>query len=113
MGLGNFLALWWDRADLANAGWHCSSCFATMDELLTKMKSFSHAGLNREEYRDRKRIAERVREGRDLWDREGETFERIEGNKDVPGFLLENEARFGYVLDRDGRRAGFRDYDGE
>lgn len=113
MGLGFFLGLWWDRADLGDAAWHCSSCFATMGELLTKMKSFSHSGLNREEYRDRRRIAERVREGRDLWDREGEVFERVEGNEDVPGFLLENRERFGYVLDRDGRSAGFRDYDGE
>ncbi|KAK0746185.1 glycosyltransferase family 17 protein [Schizothecium vesticola] len=113
MGLGFFLGLWWDRAELADAAWHCSSCFATMGELLTKMKSFSHSGLNREEYRDRRRIAERVREGRDLWDREGEVFERIERNEDVPGFLLENKERFGYVLDRDGRSAGFKDYDGE
>ncbi|KAK1832859.1 glycosyltransferase [Podospora conica] len=113
MGLGFFLRLWWDRAELANAAWHCSSCFKTMGELLTKMKSFSHSGLNREEYRDRGRIAERVREGRDLWDREGEVFLRIEGNTDVPGFLLENKERFGYVLNRDGRSAGFSDYDGD
>ncbi|KAM7208080.1 Glycosyl transferase [Naviculisporaceae sp. PSN 640] len=113
MGLGFPLTKWWDSADLAQAAWHCSSCFGTIEEMLTKMKSFSHEWMNGREYRDRRRIADRIRKGRDLWDREGQVFDRVENNTDVPGFLLheENRGRFRYVLDRDGPEAGFLDYD--
>ncbi|KAL2020704.1 hypothetical protein VTK56DRAFT_8004 [Thermocarpiscus australiensis] len=100
----------WEKGDLRNASWHCSSCFATMGELLTKMASFSHRSMNAEPFRDRRRIADRVRSGRDLWDREGEVFDRVEDNRDVPSFLLDNKERFGYLLNRDGPSAGFTDY---
>lgn len=101
----------WEKADLWNASWHCSSCFETMDELLTKMKSFSHRSMNAEQYRDRRRIADRIRNGKDLWDRKGEEYDRIENNLDVPSFLLENRERFRYLLNRDGPTAGFTDYE--
>ncbi|KAL2255479.1 hypothetical protein VTK26DRAFT_3269 [Humicola hyalothermophila] len=101
----------WEKADLWNASWHCSSCFRTMDELLTKMASFAHTSMNAERFRDRKRIADRVRRGKDLWDRPGEVYDRIEGNTDVPKFLLENSERFAYMLNRDGPSAGFEDYE--
>ncbi|KAK3310624.1 glycosyltransferase family 17 protein [Chaetomium strumarium] len=99
----------WEKGELANASWHCSSCFATTSEFLGKMASFSHTWMNKEEYRDRNRILDRVRNGKDLWDREGEVYDRVEDNQDVPSFLLENQERFAYMLDRDGRNAGFED----
>ncbi|KAL2154416.1 hypothetical protein VTH82DRAFT_3092 [Thermothelomyces myriococcoides] len=99
----------WEKGGLANASWHCSSCFQTVGELLTKMASFSHTGLNAEKYRDRQRIVDHVRRGLDLWDRKGQIFDRVEGNTDVPPFLLENRERFKYMLDRDGPTAGFTD----
>lgn len=107
-----------EKQDFWNASWHCSSCFETMEELLTKMKSFAHTSMNAEKFRDKKRIADRVRRGKDLWDREGEEYERVEGNMDVPGFLLlegegNSKERFRYLLDRDGPTAGFRDYNEE
>lgn len=46
--------------------------FEKIEDMLTKMSSFSHTGLNKEEFRDRTRIVDRVRKGMDLWDREGE-----------------------------------------
>ncbi|KAJ9631093.1 hypothetical protein H2203_001624 [Taxawa tesnikishii (nom. ined.)] len=36
------LRRWWDRGTLWNAGWRCSSCFATVAEMRSKMHSFSH-----------------------------------------------------------------------
>jgi beta-1,4-mannosyl-glycoprotein beta-1,4-N-acetylglucosaminyltransferase len=109
---GNRLVGWWDKADLWNAGWHCSSCFATVEDMLNKMKSFSHTSLNDEKFRDRTRIVDRVRKGLDLWDREGEIYERRDNNGDIPEFLKgETERkRFGYLLNRDGSNAGFTDY---
>ncbi|KAK0729105.1 glycosyltransferase family 17-domain-containing protein [Apiosordaria backusii] len=105
-----------ERETLRNAAWHCSSCFETMEEMLVKMKSFAHVSMNQEGFRDKKRMVERVREGRDLWDRPGEEYERVEGNEDLPGLLLMDggqRERFGYLLDRDGEGAGFRDWEGE
>jgi beta-1,4-mannosyl-glycoprotein beta-1,4-N-acetylglucosaminyltransferase len=76
-----------ESGDLWDAGWHCSSCFATIEELLTKMASFSHVSFNQEYFRDKDRIAEHIREGKDIWDRKGQTFERIDNNQDVPHFF--------------------------
>ncbi|KAG0648093.1 hypothetical protein D0Z07_5631 [Hyphodiscus hymeniophilus] len=106
---GNKIAAWWNKADLWNAGWHCSSCFKTVEDMLDKMASFSHTGLNQEIFRDKVRIVDRVRKGKDLWDREGEVYERIEGNNDVPEFVKNERQRFGYLLNRDGPNGGFED----
>lgn len=108
---GNRIAAWWDKADLWNAGWHCSSCFKTVEDLLNKMSSFSHTGLNQDVFRDKMRIVDRVRKGKDLWDREGNVYQRIEGNTDIPELLTwqKERERFGYLLDRDGPNAGFTD----
>lgn len=106
---GNRIVAWWDKADLWNAGWHCSSCFKTVEDMLNKMASFSHTALNQEVFRARMRIVDRVRKGKDLWDREGEVYERIEGNSDIPELVKRERERFGYLLDRDGPNAGFAD----
>ncbi|TAQ85302.1 hypothetical protein B7494_g6364 [Chlorociboria aeruginascens] len=110
---GSWKILMWlrkDKEELFNAGWHCSSCFGTLEDVLGKMSSFSHVSLNAEQFRDRTRIVDRVRKGLDLWDREGETYERIYGNEDVPEFLKENKERFPYLFDREASNAGFSDY---
>ncbi|KAI1339641.1 glycosyltransferase family 17 protein [Xylariaceae sp. FL0016] len=99
-----------EKGDLWSAGWHCSTCFSSINEVLTKLSSFSHVGLNQEVFRDRQRIADRVRNGKDLWDREGEEYERQEDNRDLPPLLLKEPDRFSYLLDRDGPTAGFSDY---
>ncbi|KAI5864971.1 glycosyltransferase family 17 protein [Durotheca rogersii] len=99
-----------EKGELWNAGWHCSTCFSTVSEVLTKLASFSHIWLNQEAYRDRDRIADRVRGGKDLWDREGQEYERIENNSDIPTALLGHPDKFSYLLNRDGPTAGFSDY---
>lgn len=103
---------WLDRATLWNAGWHCSSCFATVAEMHTKMHSFSHQGWNTAENRDSRTLIERVRHGLDLFGRADELYDRIEDNKDVPTYITaqyEQKGRFKYLLDRDGEDAGFYD----
>jgi beta-1,4-mannosyl-glycoprotein beta-1,4-N-acetylglucosaminyltransferase len=99
-----------EKADLWNAAWHCSSCFSTIQEMLTKMSSFSHVELNKPEFRDKKTIVDRVRKGKDLWMRRGEKYDRVENNKDIPRYLKGNRGKFEYMLDRDGENAGFVDY---
>ncbi|KAK6064925.1 glycosyltransferase family 17 protein [Seiridium cupressi] len=99
-----------ETADLWDSGWHCSSCFSTIEELLTKMSSFSHQWMNQEVYRDRDRIAEHIRMGKDIWDRKSEHYDRIENNQDIPSILLDQQDKFSYLLNRDGPSAGFKDY---
>jgi beta-1,4-mannosyl-glycoprotein beta-1,4-N-acetylglucosaminyltransferase len=101
-----------DKADLWNAAWHCSSCFRTLEEMINKITSFSHQGWNRPEFRDRAGIVRRVRKGLDLFDREGQIYDRIDRNTDIPEYLkgVQERERFLYLLDRDGENAGFRDY---
>ncbi|KAF2716012.1 glycosyltransferase family 17 protein [Polychaeton citri CBS 116435] len=99
----------WEKAELADAGWHCSSCFATIKQMVSKMESFSHQSLNTAENRDPKNITERVRNGLDLFGRVGENYIRTDNNNDIPKYILDNREEFGYMLNRDGRNAGFLD----
>lgn len=55
---------------LLNAGWHCSSCFATITETRTKLHSFSHQHWDTAENRNSNVMMKGVREGRDLYGRE-------------------------------------------
>ena len=100
---------WWEKAELWEAAWHCSSCFATLDEMRKKMESFSHVGWNTESNRETSNLVHRVRNGLDLFGRETEVYDRVEGNRDVPGYILEHKDKFGYLVDRDGANAGFVD----
>ncbi|EPE04734.1 glycosyl transferase family 17 protein [Ophiostoma piceae UAMH 11346] len=99
-----------DKAEMPNAGWHCSSCYATMAELMHKLESVSHTWMNQDYFRNPERAAHHVRLGLDLWDRESEVYDRIDGNKDLPQYLLTQPERFRYLLNRDGNSAGFSDY---
>ncbi|PQE04091.1 glycosyltransferase family 17 protein [Rutstroemia sp. NJR-2017a BVV2] len=101
---------YFEKADLANASWHCSSCFPTVAEMLNKMASFSHTRMNKEVFRNQDRMVDRVKKGLDLWDRKGEEYEILAENRDVPSWVAENKERFGYLLDRQGEDAGFVDY---
>jgi len=94
---------------LFNAGWHCSYCFDTVAEMVTKIKSFSHTEMNKEEFTDVRKIVGRVRAGKDMFDRGREVFDRIEDNPDIPAFLLKNQKKYGYMLDRDSPTANFKD----
>ena len=77
-GFAPFASLkrWWDRGTLWDAGWHCSSCFSTIGEFQTKMNSFSHQGWNTEENQNARTICERVRSGQELFEREGEVYDK-------------------------------------
>jgi len=104
-----WLRRWWETVEIWNAGWHCSTCFEHIEEVLGKMGSFSHTSLNQEGFRDRQRIVDRVRNGKDLWDRKGEEFDWVDQNEDLPEILKGDRERWRYLLDRDGENAGFVD----
>lgn len=100
-----------DKETMYHASWHCSYCFATIAEFVTKVKSFSHKELNNEKNTDPKEIVAKVRGGVDLYERKEEHYDRVENNRDVPDWLERNRGEWGYIFDRDGADAGFRDWE--
>lgn len=86
----NKVTLEWDKADLWNSSWHCSTCFSTLEETITKMDSFSHQGWNKPEFHAREHVVNCVRNGLDLFNRAGEFYDKISGrNWDIPRYLVE------------------------
>ncbi len=94
-----------------NAAWHCSYCFGSFAEMVNKVKSFSHAELDRPEFKDPKKILERVRFGMDFYDRSDSHFDRFDNNLDVPDYLLAHKDKYAFTLDRDPQNGNFIDYD--
>lgn len=96
-------------AELYNAGWHCSSCLASLQDMVNKITSFSHSEFNRPEFIDRSKILQRVRHGRDPYNRSTKIYDRIDRNPDIPQYLLEHAEDFSYLIDRDPPNANFQD----
>jgi beta-1,4-mannosyl-glycoprotein beta-1,4-N-acetylglucosaminyltransferase len=107
---GNIIQIQLDKADLWNAAWHCSFCFATLEGMINKISSFSHTRLNRPEFRDPEEVVRRVRNGLDLFDRKDQYYDRVELNADIPKYMETHKEQFSYILDRDPPNANFRDY---
>jgi len=101
-----------DKADLWNASWHCSSCYATIEEMTRKLASFSHTNWNLPEFREPSRLVQVVRNGQDLYDNESEKYDRVESNPDIPEYIRAHKEKFAYMIDRDPANANFRDYPG-
>ena len=98
-------------AELYNAAWHCSSCLPSLHDMVNKITSFSHKGWNQPFFTQQERLLQIVRQGLDLFDREGEIYDRIDNNPDVPHYLKKKEVkeRFAYMLDRDPPDGNFQD----
>lgn len=98
------------RVQLPNAAWHCTTCFSTVAELVQKIDSFSHQEFNKPEFKDANAIVDRVRNGKDVFDREY-PYERLEQQQlDAPEYLLQHRRKFAYLVDRDPPNANFWDY---
>lgn len=95
--------------EIFNAGWHCSSCLARLDDMVNKVTSFSHQEFNTPEFTNSSKILQRVRDGLDPYNRTGKIYDRIDNNPDVPTYLLKNSEQFAYLLDRDPPDANFKD----
>lgn len=98
-----------DKADMWNASWHCSSCFSTIEEFRTKIKSYSHTEHNSDQYQDRTWIVDHVRTGKDMWERPGEEYEHLSGNTDLPPYIFDNLDKYSYMVNRSRENAGFLD----
>ncbi|RWV88468.1 hypothetical protein GW17_00049440 [Ensete ventricosum] len=96
---------------LADAGWHCSFCFRTMEEFVFKMTAYSHADrVRRLSFLDHSRIQKIICEGRDLFDMLPEEYSfqelikkmgpipRSASAVHLPSYLLENADKFRFLL---------------
>ena len=99
--------------DLNNASWHCSSCLSTVAKMQHKIESFSHTEYDHARFKDPAQIVRRVRNGLDLFDREGQDYDKIENNQDLPTFLRVHPDKFPWIVDRDPPNANFVDFEGE
>ncbi|GKT41326.1 uncharacterized protein ColSpa_01507 [Colletotrichum spaethianum] len=91
-------------------GWHCSYCFSTVEEMAQKINSFSHAELNKPEFKDPDWIVTVSRRGLDIFGRGDANYDRIDENLDVPHYVRHNRDKFNFLLDRDPPNGNFRDY---
>lgn len=95
---------------LADAGWHCSFCFRTIDEFVAKMRGYSHADrVTDDALLDPNRIQRVICEGSDIFGMLPEAYRWKDlialMDKDptpsavhLPKYLLENSDRFRYLL---------------
>lgn len=59
-----------DSGSVRDAGWHCSSCFRTYDQFVSKIRGFSHVEYGSDpRYYSREHIRNVVRNSLDLFDR--------------------------------------------
>lgn len=97
----------WDK--IFNAGWHCSYCFGNLKDMINKVQSFSHSEFNKPEFKDPKKILDRVRFGMDFFDRDDSHFDRYDNNPDIPDFLKANKDKYAFTMDRDPPNGNFKD----
>jgi len=96
---------------LANAGWHCTFCFRTLQEFVFKMRAYSHADrVRRASFLDYSRIQKIICSGDDLFDMLPEEFSFRELIKKMgpipksasavhlPSYLIQNADRFRFLL---------------
>ncbi|KAF9268684.1 glycosyltransferase family 17 protein [Marasmius fiardii PR-910] len=96
---------------LADAGWHCSFCFRTINEFVVKMTGFSHHDRvgGRTELLDPSQIQQRICDGSNIFGMLPEAYTYLDLFKQlylrpqttmvgVPRFLIENAERFKFLL---------------
>ncbi|KAJ7643943.1 glycosyltransferase family 17 protein [Roridomyces roridus] len=96
---------------LSDAGWHCSYCFRTLPEYITKMQGFSHADriAGRIDLLEPKRIQDTICKGKDIFGMLPEAYnyldlfsqmslEPLTTAVGLPLFLIENAERFKFLL---------------
>jgi beta-1,4-mannosyl-glycoprotein beta-1,4-N-acetylglucosaminyltransferase len=92
-----------------NAGWHCSNCFSSIEQMRNKILNYGHTELFQQRFLAKSWIVESFRTGRDIFDRNSEVY--VFGDADdVPAYVRSQPNRFGYLLDRRGPTAGFQDF---
>jgi len=80
-----------------NAGWHFS-WLGSVDRIVNKIATFSHAEYDTPYYKDRKRIEQRLRDGKDLFDRPGLDGVFVEVDDTYPETITKNLSKFSHLI---------------
>ncbi|KAG0042403.1 hypothetical protein BGZ83_000500 [Gryganskiella cystojenkinii] len=97
-----------------NSCFHCSWCFSTITQVISKVEAYSHFEHNQDRYKTRQWILDAVKEGRDLFERDLDKFVYVENNEDLPAYVSDHRKEFSYMLQRHNMtNAGFLDVNPE
>jgi hypothetical protein len=78
-------------------GWHFSY-MGDVDKIKLKINSFAHQDMNLPEYTDKNKLAQRIAEGKDLFNR-SYGFEIVDLNKETfPEYLIDNQSKFSHLI---------------
>lgn len=83
-----------------NGGWHCSYCFAHVEDFVNKLKTFSHTELDQPEYTSHENVVKSVRDGIDIYHRYGYNLFRNTKQLHTPPFIQQQATCFMYLVDR-------------
>tara|TARA_B100000029_G_scaffold435899_1_gene450189 strand:+ start:562 stop:1377 length:816 start_codon:yes stop_codon:yes gene_type:complete len=75
-----------------DGGWHFSFLKKPKD-IASKIKSYSHQEFNKDDFTDEKKIAERIKNEQDLFNRNIK-YKKIEIDESFPKYILENKEKF-------------------
>ena len=75
-----------------DGGWHFSF-LKEPERISKKIKSYSHSEYNKIEFTDEKKIAERIRNKKDIFDRNFK-YEKINLDNTFPSYILENKDKY-------------------
>ena len=77
---------------LIDGGWHFND-LKKPEELLKKIQSYAHQEYNNKKFNDISKINERVRNNKDLYDRDY-NFEIVKIDNNYPKFIQDNKLRY-------------------
>ena len=85
--------------NLSNGGWHFT-WMGSVDDMVLKLESFSHQELNTEYYKNKDLILEKIRSGKDLFDR-GNTYQLVTLDADFPAYIAKHKDEYAdWILDK-------------
>ena len=77
---------------ISNGGWHFND-LKNPEDISKKIKSYAHQEFNTEEFRDLKKINERIKLNKDLYDR-NYVFKVIKFDETFPEYILNNKDKY-------------------
>ena len=91
----------YDSKCLKNGGWHCSWCFKSVQEYVTKLESFSHTEMDRPEFKVETSIVRKILTGQDFFGRSEPFYMIPEWLQDKPSWLsLSNPSHLRFMMNR-------------
>lgn len=82
---------------IKSGGWHFSY-LGGVEKIKAKIESFAHSEFNTEKYKNEEKLLQHLREGSDLFDRQGIRYKFVDIDKSYPDYLLENINKFSALI---------------